>query len=884
MRNEPNSAEENRSKDEDDARMKKIKNKKMHKIRFKNYSYAVDLAKFSSDDSMLHCGLQARTQIKLRDDYRLRYEWNDYNMWPSVSIEAFLNKKELERKVMKQRIYNFEEKYGTGKMNTNDVFNDQIPLDEGLDEILAKIGVFNWEEDEKMGDLSASPDINLDLKNKGRFMYENTINTQNENEVENVNREEEAVILKSSNASPVEVNAENNHTIIKSDLEVEYLDFSDETNNIIDNISKIKKEIKRADFLEEENTMLFFIDKCIECKDNIADILLDIKLCPNTYNVNLGSRIYSVKKFYHNSDKTIFDALLSFCVLTDDLQSFMISYKVLRITGTIIHPLTKIKEVSPGDKYVIVTNITNLDLGIDSDIFKDRRILGLRNLGNSCYMNSSLQAIINCKEFSDYFYSCDDKKLAIKKKLSASFSELVKEFDTTDEYIAPIKFKRILGSKINIYNERSEQDAMEFITDLLDLIHEEIKIKRRSKNDTLDGYQKWQIENESIVTNLFFCKIVSSIVCSECQNSRSIYEPCLYLPVPVPLKKEYYNDIVLFYDSPQRIPLKIFAEMSFTILELKEYVKKEYNITNEIFCCQISSGTLFPVNDFSFLRSLRDTLFCYEYVQEKVQEYFWVKISKRYFLWSSYLDFFILGHADKDNMSQNGDINQEFIYELVKERLIPFIDQTKSGLFHETPSSIFSLSYDHKDNTATNIYNRSQIRLQISHNNFLKLFGFDFNPIKQMVHLISEKIDLRDCIENFLVREYIFGNDKQLCDGCNQYTIHYKDTDIVKLPKYLIIQLKRFRFTGIDFEKIDTFIEFSLDHFYIKENKYKVISVINHITPSRGYAFRSVGSNGHYTAYVRYKDNWFLCNDHVITKVNKLDKSDAYIFILERLD
>lgn len=281
-----------------------------------------------------------------------------------------------------------------------------------------------------------------------------------------------------------------------------------------------------------------------------------------------------------------------------------------------------------------------------------------------------------------------------------------------------------------------------------------------------------------------------------------------------------------------------------------------------------------------FLKTSKETFFCYEYVEEKAKDYFWIKVNKKYFFWNTYLDFWILGYFDKEN------INKQSIVDLLRSRLIPFINKTSAGLLSSTIDHLIHVEYEKNSYNEIYPFNKTIIKCNISSSNYDFLFGYNFKPIKNMISLVSDKLDLKKCINFFLEKEYIFGDEKQLCENCKNYTIQYKDTKLERLPKYLIIQLKRFRLTGTGtkFEKIDTYVDFDLDEFYINNCKYKVISVINHITPSVSFAFRSIGSNGHYTSYVKFNDEWYFCDDQIVTKVTSISKNDAYILILEKLD
>lgn len=855
---------ENKCKEEVNVEI--IEEKSKQTIKFINYKLYSNHVKYFTDDTLL-LYLDFEYNKTNLDDFYVRYYIFDKLQEKNNTLETFCKQKQMLYILAQQKFRYFLETF----LSKNRCFEKMICLESypfRVEKLLEEYDI-NFFLKKRTNFLEEKNECLPKLIGQSTF-YDFSTNTKN---INNLN----LLCLK----PPINMLLTKEQN---SDSETEYLDASEETNKIKTNIFKIKNEIKKADIKEYNKEMLFFIDKCIECKNNITEISLDINLCPITYNVNLGSRIYNLMKVDHESDFTIFEVLQSLCYLTDDLQTFMKSYKVLQINGIIIHPLTKVKELSPIDKYVIVTNISNIDLGIDSKINKNRNILGFKNLGNTCFMNASLQAIINCKEFSDYFYSCDLDRLGNHKIVSAAFSELIKMFDKNLEYLIPSKLKYVIGSKVDIYNEKDEQDSMEFVFDLLNLVHEELKLKKKSKFENIDSYKKWQIENQSIVTSLFFSKIKSSIVCAMCSNERFIFEPCLSLSVPVPLEKKYFSNIVIFYESYNRVPLKIFAEETLTIFELKILLCEEYNVTHKILCCQIMNNTIKVIDDFQQLKCLKSTLFCYEFIQENVEEYIWISIDRKYFFWTIPFDFLILGRIPKNCNKEDEKTYKQNIIDIVRYRLVPFIDQKNINMLYGSFNDIFYIKHKKIQSSSKSILNRSQCFLQISNANYISLFGPNFQPINNMIHLVSDKIDLINCLNLFLEKEYIFGDDKQFCKKCNQHTIHYKDTDLDLLPKYLIIQLKRFRFNGVDFEKIGTFVDFEMGVFYIKKCKYKIISIINHISPSGGYAFRSVGSNGHYTAYIRHQNDWFHCNDHIITKVSEVKKDDAYIFILEKAE
>jgi len=96
------------------------------------------------------------------------------------------------------------------------------------------------------------------------------------------------------------------------------------------------------------------------------------------------------------------------------------------------------------------------------------------------------------------------------------------------------------------------------------------------------------------------------------------------------------------------------------------------------------------------------------------------------------------------------------------------------------------------------------------------------------------------------------------CNVCKDHKLADKIMALFRLPKYLVMHLKRFNHRGAKYrnrnfivgEKIDTPVQ--LEQFeVINGKKYELIGVVNHFGSLTG---------GHYTAYVK-KDDWFYYND-----------------------
>ena len=145
----------------------------------------------------------------------------------------------------------------------------------------------------------------------------------------------------------------------------------------------------------------------------------------------------------------------------------------------------------------------------------------------------------------------------------------------------------------------------------------------------------------------------------------------------------------------------------------------------------------------------------------------------------------------------------------------------------------------------------------------------------------DDDISLNDCLKLFTKEEEI--SDIQ-CEKCQKKTLFKKTLAIERLPQYLVIVLKRFKYILTTSVKIQNLIKFPLDdlplqNYVCQKNinyKYNLFGVINHSGSLEW---------GHYNSIFKVNDIWALFDDSYVSEIKSgIESKKVYMLIYSSND
>ncbi|XP_028987361.1 ubiquitin carboxyl-terminal hydrolase 33 isoform X2 [Betta splendens] len=540
----------------------------------------------------------------------------------------------------------------------------------------------------------------------------------------------------------------------------------------------------------------------------------------------------------------------------------------------------------------------------EEDDLRARGLTGLKNIGNTCYMNAALQALSNCPPLTQFFLECDGLVRTDKKPaLCQSYQKLVSDLwhKNRPSYVVPINLFQGIKAINPMFRGYSQQDSQEFLRCLMDQLHEELKETVLEPCDQSNSIPVDDIpmeDNHSQSDNDFQS-------CESCGSSERA-------------DNEVQGGNVLT-DNTNEAEMLIPEQDE--IQSNREW-QKEKNMINDLYRSGVgvTGGNCGADMDKDVDTTTEGTPIISSQgaikVQSRTSDSFpGIHMSN---ITRPHSPVPVEGHIPKMSSSPpkaasgwpslNPAHKKVTTFSPPKNKRQKKYRSIISDVFDGTiVSSVQCLTCDRVSVTLENFQDISlpipgkedlaKLHSSTHQTSLVKAgsCGEAYAP-QGWIAFVMEYIKswfwgpvvtLQDCLAAFFARDELKGDNMYSCEKCKKLRNGVKFCKMQSLPEILCIHLKRFRHELMFSTKISTHVSFPLEGldlqpFLAKDSSaqttnYDLLSVICH---------HGTASSGHYIAYCRNDVNslWYEFDDQSVTEVSEscVQNAEAYVLFYKK--
>ncbi|XP_011506015.1 PREDICTED: ubiquitin carboxyl-terminal hydrolase 20 [Ceratosolen solmsi marchali] len=462
----------------------------------------------------------------------------------------------------------------------------------------------------------------------------------------------------------------------------------------------------------------------------------------------------------------------------------------------------------------------------DSDDVRDfsgrpSGLVGLQNIGNTCYMNSALQALSNVPPLTQFFINCGHMVTYLsrnrKPPLSLSYLHLISEMWSkgTRGFIGPHDVLNGIRTVYPMFRGYHQHDTQEFLRCFMDQLHEELKENREEDRENL---LRMKTSDEASSDD-----DETEVDGAGSSQSDAEYETC----------DSGVSEQSSLSDDGERGTKRRYSKVS----QADKPISKSSNRG-------VKKGTAEPT-----------------YSQSSPAKHRTKKPTKTRSIISDIFDGKLLSSVQCltcDRISTRIETFQDLSLPIPSK---DHIDMLCQGSL--TPQ---------KSGPCSNV---------VYVTNQPSWFSWIIQWISSWFW--PPVVSLDDCLSAFFSTDELKGDNMYSCEKCNKLRNGTKFSKVLELPEVLCIHLKRFRHELMFSSKIASYVSFPLDELDMrvhlhedcvsKVTTYGLISVICH---------HGTAGGGHYVCYALNSstNQWFEFDDQRVTPVKPEDVKNCGAYVL----
>ena len=379
------------------------------------------------------------------------------------------------------------------KIKENDFNKRNIEFLKKNEEILKTKEGIKKDKDEFQLKEKELNDKNKSLENKKKILdeLENNLKKEKENIKLLQNELEEK---KNSIRQAETLNEENIKLTNKLKKEKEENEKQKEQNNKIKEENEKQKELNEKFKQEKEK---YFEDKeaNIKIREN-AIVKKEQKLLEKENEINnKENRINNKEKEINNKEDIVNNKEKSIKIKEIQINKKIDEYELKRKQDE--------DEYNKKNQQLIIKE-KDLIRREDSIIWSKKPILvGLNNIGATCYMNATLQCLSNTKKLTEYFLKTykDNSNNVMANEYHKVLSNLWRRENHNKAY-SPNSFKETLSQENPLFAGIQANDSKDLINFLIERFHQELNIIKKNPNNNITMTQEDQT-NEQMMLQLF---------------------------------------------------------------------------------------------------------------------------------------------------------------------------------------------------------------------------------------------------------------------------------------------------------------------------------------------------------------------------------------------